>query len=225
MDSPSEIQRAEVWEALASTREAYGHEGTVDDVEVYDAEGRLMLSFRALLDGAMLDMAVAELPDKAPVTARVGTADEHVFALMQKHSIQAVIMVDDAARPVGIVGRRNFEPGVLLSPPHIGEAETTFVQQAFDDNWVAPAGPNLAAFEARLRDASGRSEALALSSGTAALHLAMRLLNIGRGDRVYVSDLTFIGSHGSGSQVCRTTITLIRQIGCIQTLRPKEMSR
>jgi len=83
---------------------------------------------------------------------------------------------------------------ILLSPPHIGAREMALVQQAFDDNWIAPAGPHLARFEAMLAHTSARREALALTSGTAALHLALRVVGARRGERVYVSNLTFAAS-------------------------------
>ncbi len=149
---------------------------------------------RALLQGAQLNDAVATLPQKPPVSFPDGTSDEVLFAAMREHGIQAVVLTDTANRPLRLKGRRSFEPGILLSPPHMGQEETHFVQKAFDENWVAPAGPNLNAFEAKLADVSERSQALALSSGTAALHLALRVLNVRATDRVYVSDLTFVAS-------------------------------
>lgn len=83
---------------------------------------------------------------------------------------------------------------ILLSPPHMGARELELVREAFDDNWIAPAGPNLARFERELAQISGRTEALAVISGTAALHLALRALGVRRGERVYVSNLTFAAS-------------------------------
>lgn len=83
---------------------------------------------------------------------------------------------------------------IFLSPPHIGEAEAGFVAEAFESNWIAPLGPNVDAFERELASYVGAKGAVALSSGTAALHLALRLLGVGRGDRVFVSSLTFIAS-------------------------------
>ncbi|QBY02753.1 pyridoxal phosphate-dependent aminotransferase [Rhodophyticola sp. CCM32] len=83
---------------------------------------------------------------------------------------------------------------LLLSPPHMGDAEAGYVQLAFDENWIAPAGPNLTAFEDAMCYVSGRHHAVALTSGTAGLHLALRVLDIGVSDRVYVSDLTFAAS-------------------------------
>ncbi|GGD65600.1 DegT/DnrJ/EryC1/StrS family aminotransferase [Paenibacillus nasutitermitis] len=86
------------------------------------------------------------------------------------------------------------EPRILLSPPHLGEAERRYVQEAFDTNWIAPLGPNVDEFESELARKVGTRGALALSSGTAAIHQALRLAGVGRGDRVFVSTLTFVAS-------------------------------
>ncbi|MBC1193987.1 aminotransferase class I/II-fold pyridoxal phosphate-dependent enzyme [Microcystis aeruginosa BLCCF158] len=83
---------------------------------------------------------------------------------------------------------------ILLSTPHIGERELAFVQEAFTTNWIAPVGPHVDAFEQEFCQVVGSSHAAALSSGTAALHLALRLLGISRGDQVFCSTLTFIAS-------------------------------
>lgn len=83
---------------------------------------------------------------------------------------------------------------ILLSTPHMGEEEFTFVKEAFDTNWIAPVGPHVNAFEAEFCELTGARAAAALSSGTAALHLALRLLDIGPGDEVICSTLTFIAS-------------------------------
>ena len=86
------------------------------------------------------------------------------------------------------------EPRIYLSSPHIGEHERAFVKEAFDTNWVAPLGPNVNGFEAEFCELVGSKHAAALSSGTAALHLSMILENIGQGDEVIVSSLTFVAS-------------------------------
>ena len=83
---------------------------------------------------------------------------------------------------------------VLLSTPHIGELEQEFVAEAFATNWVAPLGPHVDAFEREFAHDVGASHAVALSSGTAALHLALKLVGVGRGDEVLVSTLTFAAS-------------------------------
>jgi pyridoxal phosphate-dependent aminotransferase EpsN len=69
-----------------------------------------------------------------------------------------------------------------------------YIQQAFDDNWIGPLGPHVEAFEQQLVDIVGVKRALALSSGTAAIHLALRTMGIGQGDLVLASSFTFIGS-------------------------------
>jgi dTDP-4-amino-4,6-dideoxygalactose transaminase len=83
---------------------------------------------------------------------------------------------------------------IFLSPPHLGGEEVTLVQQAFDSNYIAPLGPMVDAFEREFAEKVGIPHALAVSSGTAAMHLVLRLLGIGPGDEVIASTLTFIGS-------------------------------
>ena len=72
--------------------------------------------------------------------------------------------------------------------------EQAYVQQVFDSNWIAPLGPQVDAFEREFAAAVGVPYALALSSGTAALHLALQLVGVGPGDEVLVSTLTFAAS-------------------------------
>ena len=83
---------------------------------------------------------------------------------------------------------------LYLSPPHIGPDELALVTEAFATNWVAPVGPHVDAFEAEFAVYTSAHHAVALSSGTAALHLALRLAGVGPGDHVAVSDLTFCAS-------------------------------
>ena len=80
---------------------------------------------------------------------------------------------------------------IYLSPPDVGVAERELLLDAFDSNWIAPLGPQVDAFEAEFARALDSSHAVALSSGTAALHLALILLGVGKGDRVIVPTLTF----------------------------------
>jgi len=83
---------------------------------------------------------------------------------------------------------------IFLSPPHMGGSELEYVRQAFESNFIAPAGPQLTAFEQAFCKLTGFAHCLAVSSGTAATHLALRLLGVGPGDVVVASSLTFIGS-------------------------------
>ena len=80
---------------------------------------------------------------------------------------------------------------IYLSSPTMHGEEQKYVQEAFDTNWVAPLGPNVNAFEKEVATYTGCGHAAALSAGTAAIHLALRLLGIQQGDVVFVSDLTF----------------------------------
>lgn len=83
---------------------------------------------------------------------------------------------------------------IYLSSPTMHGEEQRYVQEAFDTNWVAPLGPNVNAFEKEMAEYTGCGHAAALSSGTAAIHMALRLLHVKQGDIVFVSDLTFSAS-------------------------------
>jgi dTDP-4-amino-4,6-dideoxygalactose transaminase len=76
----------------------------------------------------------------------------------------------------------------------MGDAEFAFVQEAFATNWIAPVGPHIEAFEQEFCRTVGCDHAAAVSSGTAALHLALRLVDVQPGDTVFCSTLTFIAS-------------------------------
>jgi dTDP-4-amino-4,6-dideoxygalactose transaminase len=80
---------------------------------------------------------------------------------------------------------------ILLSPPHLDGDEQVLLLDALESNWIAPLGPHVDAFESGLAERVGRRHAVALSSGTAALHLALLTLGVGPGDEVLVPTLTF----------------------------------
>lgn len=83
---------------------------------------------------------------------------------------------------------------IYLSPPHMSGRELKYIQEAFDSNWIAPIGPNIDGFEEELCRYTGSKHALAVSSGTAALHLALLSLGIGPGDIVLCQSLTFVAT-------------------------------
>lgn len=91
---------------------------------------------------------------------------------------------------------------ILLSPPDVGDLEQEYVLRAMKSGWVAPAGPDLAAFETEVADRVGVAHAVGLSSGTAALHLALVSWGVGPGDVVPVSTFTFAA-----------TVNAIRYVG------------
>jgi dTDP-4-amino-4,6-dideoxygalactose transaminase len=85
-------------------------------------------------------------------------------------------------------------PRIHLSPPHMSGYEAVYVAEAFASNWVAPLGPNVDAFESEFAAAVGSRHAVTLSSGTAAIHLALILAGVRPGDEVLASTLTFSAS-------------------------------
>ena len=85
-------------------------------------------------------------------------------------------------------------PRIYLSPPHMSGEELEFVKHAFASNWIAPLGPQVDAFEREMAEYVGVSHAAALGSGTAAIHLALRLIDVEAGDEVLCSTFTFSAS-------------------------------
>ncbi|MGE4272524.1 MAG: DegT/DnrJ/EryC1/StrS family aminotransferase [Desulfitobacterium sp.] len=86
------------------------------------------------------------------------------------------------------------EQRIYLSSPHMSGAEQEYIREAFATNWIAPLGPNVDAFERQVADYVGTQGAVALSSGTAAIHLALKYLGVTGGDSVICSSLTFSAS-------------------------------
>jgi dTDP-4-amino-4,6-dideoxygalactose transaminase len=89
------------------------------------------------------------------------------------------------------------QPKIWLSSPHLGGTEQNFVNEAFQANWVAPLGPNVDGFEMDISNYFGSQnqfQTVALTSGTAAIHLALRMLNVGKDDIVMVQSFTFCGT-------------------------------
>ena len=80
---------------------------------------------------------------------------------------------------------------IYLSSPHMGGEELKYINEAFESNWIAPLGPNVTKFEKELANKVGAKYSTALSSGTAAIHLALKCLSVGQGDIVFCSTLTF----------------------------------
>lgn len=107
---------------------------------------------------------------------------------------EASVRTAEATIRAGSGGSCLPPPRLHLSPPHMGALEEAFVADAFASNWIAPLGPHVDAFEHEFCTAVGVPYAVALSSGTAALHLALRLAGVGAGDEVLVSTLTFCAS-------------------------------
>ena len=83
---------------------------------------------------------------------------------------------------------------IYLSAPHMGENELKYIHEAFDTNWISTVGPQINAFEQRLSTYCGTEGAAALASGTAAIHLALKILGVSSGDKVLCQSFTFAAS-------------------------------
>jgi dTDP-4-amino-4,6-dideoxygalactose transaminase/CBS domain-containing protein len=149
---------------------------------------------RLLLAGASMTDPLAVLPPLKSKVLQQGAADMEAMEIMNLHLIDQLPVVDNAGRPVAVTLRRDLDKKILLSTPHLGEYEMGFVEEAFRTNWIAPLGPNVDAFEREIADYVGIGYAAALASGTAAIHLALRVLGVGPGDTVFCSTFTFVAS-------------------------------
>ncbi|MGL5244558.1 MAG: DegT/DnrJ/EryC1/StrS family aminotransferase [Sarcina sp.] len=83
---------------------------------------------------------------------------------------------------------------VYLSSPHMGGMEKNFIDEAFETNWIAPLGKNVDGFEKEIADYVGCKSAIALVSGTSAIHMALKCVGVEKGDKVFCSSLTFAAS-------------------------------
>lgn len=165
-----------------------------------DGEGRFLRTVtdgdlrRLLLAGAEMADTLERLPALNSVTAPDDISRKAALAVMDRHEINHLPLIDGGGRIVRVLNRRDIGTPILLSTPHMGDAELHFVEEAFRTNWIAPLGPNVDAFEREVADLVGVGHAAALSSGTAAIHLAVRMLGVKPGDRVFCSTLTFSAS-------------------------------
>ena len=89
------------------------------------------------------------------------------------------------------MGFKKLEKKLWLASPTMHKEEQQFVQNAFDTNWISTLGENVDKLEEGICDYIGCKHSVALSAGTAALHLAMKMAGVKAGDKVFCSDLTF----------------------------------
>ena len=149
---------------------------------------------RCLLSGHSLESPLTRLPSATPIVRRAPCSGTAALLAMNEHHVDQLPIVDDEGRPMQLLLRRDLDSQILLSTPHLGDFEMTYVEEAFRTNWIAPLGPNVDAFEKELAAYVGVGHAAAMSSGTAAIHVALRLFDIQPGDEVFCSTLTFVAS-------------------------------
>lgn len=167
---------------------------------VVSPDGRLVRTLtdgdlrRAVLKKIELSVPLGGLPSRPPVTAKENDSPAAIGALLEEHRIDHVPVLDGEGRPVDVVFLRELASRTFLSSPHLGDEETAFVEDAFKTNWIAPLGPHVDGFERELAAHVGVGHGAAVSSGTAAIHLALLLMGVKPGDTVFCSSLTFVGS-------------------------------
>lgn len=149
---------------------------------------------RLILAGCKLDDTLAPIPTIQSQVVSENTTRRDALALMNRKVINHLPVVDGHGKVIAILDRKEIDEQILLSTPHMGDAERTYVEEAFRTNWIAPLGPNVDAFEKEFAAKVDIKHAAALSSGTAAIHLGLRLLDVSAGDRVFCSTLTFAAS-------------------------------
>ena len=165
-----------------------------------DAQGRLVRTItdgdlrRAVLGDVAASKTLADLPGREPLVADENATPAELQQRMNALGILHVPVVDAAGRPIDLVSARELASRIWLSSPHLGEEESAFVEEAFRTNWIAPLGPHVDGFERELAAHVGIGHAAAVSSGTAAIHLGLILLDVKPGDTVFCSSLTFVGS-------------------------------
>lgn len=149
---------------------------------------------RLLLKGKQMSDTLEDLPRIESLVLSESVTRKAALAKMDEKGVNHLPVLDVDGRVLRVLDRRDIDKQILLSTPHMGSTEMEFIEEAFRTNWIAPLGPNVDAFEREVAELVGVGHAAALSSGTAALHLALRLLGVGSGDRVFCSSFTFAAS-------------------------------
>ncbi len=149
---------------------------------------------RLLLNGLTLDERLEVLPRQKPIIAYQDEEASVLLARMKQNEVNQVPVVNDIGEPVSVVDLKDIDDTILLSTPHMGGYESAYIEDAFRSNWIAPVGPNIDSFESEVADKVGVGYSVAVTSGTAAIHLALRVLGVGPGDYVFCSSFTFIAS-------------------------------
>lgn len=147
---------------------------------------------RALLNGATLESQVQSVMNRDPLTALAGTPRENIFTLMN-FRIRHIPVLDRESRVCDLVCFAELSKKIPWAIPSIGQEEEQEVVQAIRSSWVTM-GPKVEQLEREMAAYVGTKHAIAVSSGTAALDVALKVLNIGPGDEVIVPAFTYIAT-------------------------------
>lgn len=169
--------------------------GALGILFVVDQDGRLLGTLtdgdvrRGLLRGLTLDAPVRAAMRRRPVALPVDAPRETVLRTLSR-KVKIIPLIDEARRPVDYASMARYRRIPVLEPA-IGEQETTYVVECLKSGWISSRGRFVTEFEHGFAAYLGVRDAVAVSSGTAALHLALTALGVGPGDEVIVPDLTF----------------------------------
>ena len=156
---------------------------------------------RLLLGGEKLDSLIAPVKlvpagNSSFVSAHIKDNDSTVYDLLIEHRIEEIPLLDDSGRLRSIVSRSDYFEKIPLSNPELTGNEVEHISEALASNWIAPVGPHITLFEEKIAAELGTDpeKVVAVASGTAAIHLILASLGIGRNDVVLVPTFTFIAS-------------------------------
>jgi pyridoxal phosphate-dependent aminotransferase EpsN len=181
------------WATIADINEGRLLRGALDPDSEYEQRirpAKIKLQFKYindasfLTDAKILTYTLVKLAFRRWIPSEVG--DQEVLASGEQPDQLYCDLPSGGARAAG-------RDRILLSVPHMGGAESSYVARAFSSNWLSTVGPNINVFERGIMSRVGRP-GVALSSGTAALHLGLRVLGIGPGDEVICPTLTFVAT-------------------------------
>jgi dTDP-4-amino-4,6-dideoxygalactose transaminase/CBS domain-containing protein len=164
-------------------------------------EGKLLRTItdgdlrRLLLKEGNIEVALANMISKIPITLGPEATDQEIIEVLDKAELDFLVIVDQYNVPIRLVARRDVSSKIWLSEPHLSGKEIDYIKEALDSNWLAPMGPNNSGFERDVVDYLAKDlDAIAVNSGTAAIHLALIGIGVKMGDIVLCSSLTFAGS-------------------------------
>lgn len=149
---------------------------------------------RALLDGCNLDTCISEVMQTSYIALPVSANRQEIInILLAKSSISIIPLVDDMGCPVDYASMRRLRR-IPVAEPDLQGNELDYLTKCIRDGWISSQGPFVNKFENDFAKYIGVPHAIATSSGTTALHLALAAIGVGPGDEVIVPDLTFAAS-------------------------------
>lgn len=147
---------------------------------------------RSILKGCSIDVKVEAVMNKNPVVAKAGISTTDLLNLMSER-IKHIPIINEEERVIDLASFSQFWR-IPVAEPLVGEKELEYVTDCIKTNWISSAGKYVVKFEEMFSEFCGTRYGVATSNGTTALHLALTVLGIGKGDEVIVPTLTFVAT-------------------------------